>query len=450
MNRFYKFLLIFLVFFIFNSCSFENKTGVWKNENDDLKTQQSEEENPIQPVFSKEKKFKKEVLNTTSIKISNSFTNDRWLEKDFTPNNHVPHLDYSNQKNLILKSKKIGKNKFKTSTVDYEPLILENNIFFYDTSGNIYSYSTEIEKLNWKFNFYKKKFKKIPITMGFKIDSNSLIVSDSLGYLYKLNTDSGKLIWAKNYGVPFKSNIKLKEQKVFLVNQDNKFYKIKASDGEKEFDIETFPSFLKSKQISNISVEGKNKTVFFITTSGELYSINYETNDLNWLFNISSIKRDKKLDLFFSSPIVLQNNRLFVSTSLSTISMDPIRGSVKWDLPFSTYIKPVVLNDLIFLISEDGFILSLNSETGKVIWSRELFKNKKKFNQKKTGEINSLMMIDDQIFITTEKGYFFFLNYQDGKIINYAKVAKGFFSKPTVANKKIYIIDKNMRVLIFN
>ena len=27
--------------------------------------------------------------------------------------------------------------------------------------------------------------------------------------------------------------------------------------------------------------------------------------------------------------------------------MDPIRGSVKWDLPFSTYIKPVVLNDLI-------------------------------------------------------------------------------------------------------
>ena len=141
MNRFYKFLLIFLVFFIFNSCSFDNKTGIWKNENDDLKTQQGEEENPIQPVFSKEKKFKKEVLNTTSIKISNSFTNDRWLEKDFTPNNHVPHLDYSNQKNLILKSKKIGKNKFKTSTVDYEPLILENNIFFYDTSGNIYSYS---------------------------------------------------------------------------------------------------------------------------------------------------------------------------------------------------------------------------------------------------------------------------------------------------------------------
>ena len=48
-------------------------------------------------------------------------------------------------------------------------------------------------------------------------------------------------------------------------------------------------------------------------------------------------------------------------------------------------------------------------------------------------------MIDDQIFITTEKGYFFFLNYQDGKIINYGKVAKGFFSKPTVASEKKFI-----------
>ena len=63
------------------------------------------------------------------------------------------------------------------------------------------------------------------------------------------------------------------------------------------------------------------------------------------------------------------------------------------DLPFSTYIKPVVLNDLIFLISENGFILSLNSETGKVIWSRELFKNKKKFNQKKQ---EKLTLFDDR------------------------------------------------------
>ena len=40
------------------------------------------------------------------------------------------------------------------------------------------------------------------------IESNNLIVSDNLGYLYSIDLESGKLIWAKNYGIPFRSNIK--------------------------------------------------------------------------------------------------------------------------------------------------------------------------------------------------------------------------------------------------
>ena len=61
------------------------------------------------------------------------------------------------------------------------------------------------------------------------------------------------------------------------------------------------------------------------------------------------------------------------------------------------------------------------------------------------------MLISNQIFMTTSKGYFLFANYQNGKIINYPKVDKtGFFTKPIVANKKIYIINRKMRVLVFN
>ena len=107
-----------------------------------------------------------------------------------------------------------------------------------------------------------------------------------------------------------------------------------------------------------------------------------------------------------------------------------MNGTLNWELPFSTYLRPVVLREFIFLASEDGFILSLDRETGKVIWSRNLFNKSEKFNKKKIGEINSLMLISNQIFMTTSKGYFLFANYQNGKIINYAKVdKKGFFTK---------------------
>ena len=77
-------------------------------------------------------------------------------------------------------------------------------------------------------------------------------------------------------------------------------------------------------------------------------------------------------------------------------------------------------------------------------------KIKRNFNLKKIGEVTSLLLISDQLFFTTKNGYFFFINYENGEIINYAKVAKGFYSRPVVANGKIYIIDKSMSVLVFN
>ena len=57
------------------------------------------------------------------------------------------------------------------------------------------------------------------------------------------------------------------------------------------------------------------------------------------------------------------------------------------------------------------------------------------------GEVTSLFLLSDQLFFTTKKGYFFFVNYKNGEIINYAKVAKGFYSKPVVSQSKVYLID---------
>ena len=160
---------------------------------------------------------------------------------------------------------------------------------------------------------------------------------------------------------------------------------------------------------------------------------------------------EKKVDLFFSSPMIYKKDSIIVSTSVSTISLNTLNGAVNWELPFSTYLRPVVLREFVFLVSKDGFILSLDRETGQVIWSRNLFNKSEKFSKQKIGEINSLMLISNQIFMTTSKGYFLFANYQNGKIINYAKVDKtGFFTKPIVANKNIYIINRKMRVLVFN
>ncbi len=449
MNKSNKSLLFFIFFIFLFNCSFGPGKRVWNDLSKDLEIAKKRENSKL--IFSSSKKFDQEIKsNNKVIRVSKPYKNQNWNQENLTNGNYVPHLSYQNKKNLIFKSKKLGKNPFDLYEVDFQPIIENGIAFFYDPSGTLFSYSLDQERLIWKYNFYKKRYKKVAKEINFHISSNSLIASDNLGFVYSLDKNSGNIQWAKSYGVPFKSNIKLDESNLFLVNQDNKFYVIGEQKGKQRLDLETVPSFLKSSGKSNISLDSDKKNVFFITSSAEIYSVNYRNKNINWLFNLTGGTFDKQVDLFYSSPIVYSEDELFLSTSLSSFSMNSNNGTVNWEIPFSTKIKPIVLKEYVFLVSEKGFLMSLDRKTGKVIWSHNLFKNSKKLKHNKTGDIVSILLISDQIFITTQNGYFLFLDYQNGEIINYAKVSKGFFSKPAIINETIFVIDNKIRILQFN
>ena len=293
---------IFLIFLLSN-CSFKNPVGFFDDRLKELEDEVAKKNSKL--IFTESKKFNKEIKGNFDGKLTRPITNLNWLENNLTSSNHVPNLLYEDSKRRIYKSKKIGINKFNISNQTFEPLIFDNNIFLYDPLGNIYKFSIENEKLVWKFNFYKKQYKNIPIQIKIGITNEKLIISDNLGYLYSLEIESGNLVWAKNYGVPFRSNIKINDSNIFLLNQDNKFYIINEEDGEKVSSFETFPSILKSQQETNISLNKLKKTIYFTTSTGQLYSINYKTRNLNWLINLSLTKASGQTSekLFFSSPI---------------------------------------------------------------------------------------------------------------------------------------------------
>ena len=435
-----------LIYIVLFGCSFG--AGSWNDLSEEVKIAKQRKDAKI--IFSTKEKFNQEIINNKEINLSKPILNKNWLEQNFSSNNFVPHLSYYNKRNLIFKTKKLGKNNFNIKNTDFEPITENNIIFFYDPTGNIFSYSIKRNKIIWEYNFYKKMYKSTPKEINLSISKNNLIISDNLGYVYSLNKKTGKINWAKNYGVPFKSNIKIDGDNVFLLNQDNKFYIISETNGKQKLDLETFPSFLKTNSKTNISLDTNKKNVYFITSAGEIYSLNYKNRNINWLFSLTAINTDQPVDLFFSSAAVNQNNEIVLSSALSTFSMNSTNGSLNWEIAIPSNISPILLDNNIILSSRKGFVLNTDRKTGKVLWSRNIFNKLKKLNYQSTGDITSILLLSNSIFLTTEKGYFIFLDYQNGKILNFTKVAKAFFSKPIVIDSKIIVIDNKMRILQFN
>ena len=50
------------------------------------------------------------------------------------------------------------------------------------------------------------------------VEKNIIYVGDNLGYLYALDYKNQKLLWAKDYKVPFRSNLKILKNNLLIAD----------------------------------------------------------------------------------------------------------------------------------------------------------------------------------------------------------------------------------------
>ena len=95
---FFLFLLLF-----FTSCSFDNKTGIWKNAEDIAEKKEQIKDEKLIDVFTENRVFDEEKNNEDiKINIENSLQNSNWADEFFNLNNNIPNISYKNNKILVI------------------------------------------------------------------------------------------------------------------------------------------------------------------------------------------------------------------------------------------------------------------------------------------------------------------------------------------------------------
>ena len=151
-----KLFYVLIILTIFCSCSFDNKSGIWDNSNI------SDKENKLFKDF-KEVSISSDQFNEIitikdnyKFKLSPPIKNLEWKDFFYNQYNNSKNFNYNTNNKSIFKSKKLS--KFNTKKYI---LIENNNLILNDFKGNIIIYSINENKIISKFNFYKKKYKKI-------------------------------------------------------------------------------------------------------------------------------------------------------------------------------------------------------------------------------------------------------------------------------------------------
>ena len=145
-----------------------------------------------------------------------------------------------------------------------------------------------------------KNFKRVKKFLNLIVEENTIYVSDNLGYLYAYNYKIDKILWAKNYKIPFRSNLKIIDNKLIASNQNNIIYFLNKKNGNILKLIPTEETIVKNNFINNFSSDGK--LTFFLNTYGSLYAINNQNLNIIWFINLNRSLDLNPSNLFLGKP----------------------------------------------------------------------------------------------------------------------------------------------------
>ena len=393
-----KLFYVLIILTIFCGCSFDNKSGIWDNSNI------SDKENKLFKDF-KEVSISSDQFNEIitikdnyKFKLSPPIKNLEWKDFFYNQYNNSKNFNYNTNNKSIFKSNKLS--KFNTKKYI---LIENNNLILNDFKGNIIIYSINENKIISKFNFYKKKYKKIDKKLNLIIENNIIYVSDNFGYLYAYNYFDRKLLWAKNYNIPFRSNLKIYKNTIFAANQNNNLYILDKNSGGNLKLLPTEETIIKNNFINNLSTDGKD--LYFLNTYGSLYSIDIDSRRINWFINLNQSLELNPSNLFFGNLIVLENSKIVVSSNNFTYVLDSKNGSIIYDLAAVqggntafTKVDEIVDKNGVKIMGESNILNKLPTSASN-LYAKNVFNFVSNLYDKENKKIN--INLDDEIIEKT-------------------------------------------------
>ena len=430
MNKFFNF---FLVLIILSNCSLNNKSRFWS------KSEIVKKENlKVKEVYKEPEIYEKEFNIDLRIKI-----NEQAIKKSF-----INNLT-NNNGTVSFKGSLDNISKYKFSKITnfdkYQPdLLLTQNqtLIFFDDKGSVLNFD-QGSKLLWKTNVYKKKDQKLKPILYFASNDNVLIVVDNISNYYALNINNGKLIWIKGNPSPFNSQVKIFKDKFFAVDFENILRCFSIKTGEEIWSYKTDQTLIKSQQKLSLTINKKDKNIYFLNSLGDLTSIDMETGNLNWQTPTKSTDIYESSFMLNNSEIINANNSIYFSNNENEFfSIDVKTGVVKWKQNINSNLRPTFSDNLLFTITIEGYLTILDPRNGNILRMTYILDKIKKAKKNKVYP-TGFVVSTEEIYVSLNNGKLIIVDMLTGKSKEILKLSSDKISRPYFLNNKLYIVRNN-------
>lgn len=281
-------------------------------------------------------------------------------------------------------------------------------------------------KLKWK-----SKINGSFTTTSVTAIDNYIFVPDLSGRIYAFNSINGKEIGNIKYkGTITPAPVLCGSDLVFVVSEKNGgnsilyFYDYIHGKEDKSFEI-------KGKILSEL-IE-TNGEIIYLTENGKIGKISL-TNGRDWEYESKTY--------IHSSPVMVNKSIIFGDDKGYVISINSITGKLNYKIKIGSGFDAgfSASNNIVFTADNTGNVFALNPNNGNIIWV-----------QKSGANVNTVPVVDDKfVYLNNLRGEVFKLDKTTGKLIWKITTGGLINSTPLIFDDYIIQPDLNKRVYFIN
>lgn len=331
------------------------------------------------------------------------------------------------------------------------PVIANEKIFVIDGEGIVSARPVnDIDKELWKYKILSEK-KENFISGGITFFENNIIATSHDGTIASISAETGKENWKRKMPLPLRSIPVAAEGQIFVINVNNEMYAISAANGAVLWTNSGIsePAGLMGSSYPAV----KSGVVITGYSSSEVYGLRTDSGKPLWGDSLES-GNNRRAETFFAitdidAAPVISGDMVFVGTNQSVFTArDVLSGRVIWEQNIGTTKTPWVSGDYIFVITTKDEVIAFYKNDGRARWITKLPSFEDEEKKEKIGW-SPPIIANGSLFIAGSNGKLLTINPENGEIGKKYSIPENQFLRPVFASSKLFLLNNEGRLSIF-
>ena len=383
-------------------------------------------------------------LDSKNIILSQAREVNYWSQSGQNPQNNLSHI-YSDLK--FENKKKILKDS-NSATNTIQPIYFQGNLCNVSTKGFLRCLDTNTEEILFEVDL-KTEFEENYdiIRGGLAYFDDQIVLADGYGQVKVFSGIDGSIIWENNINLPILSAPIIYRGYIYFITLNNKIYAMDFTTGEVKWSFQTI--FDDKKSLFTGVPAAIDNIIIAPFSNGEIIAFIYDTGSILWSENVSKVSSLSNFDIkdIAANPVISDDKIYTLSNNGKLVATNMINGSLAWSLEISGANSPSVSNMQLYVIDNESRLFCINKMSGEIYWITQLEENK---NGKKSGKSNDWKgpyLINGLLYTLSTHGELLSISPVTSEILSSKNIKiTGISIDPVILSKNIFIIDNNSNI----